>query len=167
MKRIMLITLALLLIVCMNTAALAVPKSVQYRSTREFLAELDKEDINYTYEGISSTDDEIVTVGYTLDNGSADLRFFFSEDEVHCSIRVWNLIDFDRSNIQAMYKVCNGLNETYKYCCFYVDSSDYSVTVSMDLILPQENCGDIMFEALLRCIKICDDAMPTLNPYSK
>ena len=167
MKKRLLIALVLVLALSLSAAAHAVPQNVQYKSTRAFLTQLDADEIKYTYAGISQNDEEAVTVSYTLTNGSCDVRIFFPKDGDHCSLRLWNLIDFDSKDVAKLYEVCNELNSSYKYTTFYVDTSDYSITVSMDVIVRDAGAGEIMEEALLRMINIADDAMAQLQPYAK
>ena len=167
MKRWFAFLIAAVLILSVS-AAFAVPKNVEYRSTRRFLELLDEKEIKYTYTGVNSDDLESVKVSYNLSVGTADVLMLFNEDNEHCSLRVWNLIDFDESRLNEMYAVCNALKSNYKYCSFYVDESDFSVSVSMDLIYRSSGSDEICYEALLRCVQICDDAMEeTLQNYRK
>ena len=167
MKRTVSLLLALVLLLCMTVPALAVPSGVQYDSTRQFLQILDEEDILYAWRGLDSDNDEKITISYTLLDDEVTLYLYFEEGNEHCSIRLWDMIEFDESMLTAMYAVCNALNSTYKYCTFYVDDGYYSVTVSMDLIFREQNAGDVCFEALVRFANICDDAAETLIEYVK
>ncbi|MBQ7455182.1 MAG: hypothetical protein IJS53_01955, partial [Clostridia bacterium] len=134
MKRIVMIAVALVLLFSNLIPAAAMPEGVKYSSTYAFLKELDEYDVIYTYKGIDEDTDEWVYVSYGLSNDAdCDLNIFFTSDCEHCVVRIWNLIDFDAAQVNTMYMVCNYLNSSYKYATFYVDESDYSVTVSYDL----------------------------------
>lgn len=166
MKRRFAFFVAAMLILSVS-AAYALPKNVMYSSTRGFLELLDEKEIKYTYNGVNDDDIESVNVIYNLDVGKANVLLLFSQDNEHCSLRVWNLIDFEQSRLEEMYAVCNQMNSNYKYCTFYVDERDYSISVSMDLIYRSSGSDEICYEALIRCIRICDDAMGTLKNYMK
>ena len=103
MKRIASLVLAAVLLVCVAVPALAATSDAKYSSTYRFLEQLDKEGILYTCEGIDEDGDERVVVEYTLsDESECALYIFFDEDGRHCSIRVWNLIDFDAAQVNRM-----------------------------------------------------------------
>ena len=166
MKRLAMLALVLALLLGMTSSALAVPENVSYDTTKAFLEVLDSEDVKYTYEGIGDSGEQ-VRVAFNLDDGSCVIKFYFNEDNQHCSIRVWNLIDFDESDLSRMYKVCSRINSDYKYTTFYVDESDNSITVSMDLILLGDGAASICDEALYHVASICNEAMASLAPYRK
>jgi len=169
-KRFFSLLLCTVLILSLCPSALAVPDSVVYSSTRNFLAMLDESKTRYTWAGIDSDNEEHVTVGYYIgenEDFSINVDLFFTEDNSHASLRVWNLIDFEPADLQAMYKVCNDLNNSFRYTCFYVDESDNSVNCSMDLIFTEETAGSVTSEALLRIMLVCDKALPTLLPGTK
>ena len=168
-KRLLSIMIAALLLLVMAAPALAVPSAVTYGNTRSFLEALDELELKYTYGGIDQDNDEKVTIETTLEDTdkSIEIFFYFSEDEELCSIRVWNLIDFDEENLAELYKICNDLNAGYKYCKFYVDESDYSISVDLDVILRSTDSADICSEALAHIYNICTYAMEDLSPYAK
>lgn len=157
-KLILALTVVLILAIC--STALAVPNNVTYSTTRKFLSLMDEKELNYSYMGIDSDNDEKVTVGYTSssNNYSINVNYFFSEDNEKCSIRVWNFIDFDANKLEAAYQLCNDMNTTYNYLKFYVDARDNSITVSYDLITrDDDSVADECLEALLHIVSICND----------
>lgn len=159
---------SLLLAVCMIAAcsvAFAMPKNVTYANTVRFLQALEAADINYSYLGIDQDDDEHVRL--TFDD-EVNINFFFTQDNEECNIRIWNLVELNPDSIGEAYRICNELNYNYKFCAFYVDPSDNTVTMSMDLILrDSDDMGDICFEALVRVLRIYQNGHEALLAAAK
>ena len=168
MKKALALFLTALLLLSLASAALAVPDNVTYRPTRRFLELLDEEGIKYQYRGIDQDNDEYVVITYTIeDDHDCRMNLYFNEDLEHCSIRVWNLIDFDEANLVDVYRACDELNSSYKYIRFYVDETDYSVTASYDIIFRSTGADEICREAIRKMVNVCDAAIPTLAAYEK
>ena len=167
MKRTVAFWLVTLLILSGAVSALAVPNNVQYSATRRFLELLDEKEIDYTYTGVDSDNRDRITMKFEENDILISMLLFFYDDNEHCGMRVWNLIDFNASDLEEMYKVCNGLNTSYKYVTFYVDENDNSITVSEDLIFRLSSADEVCFEGLVRCVDICSQAMETLKKYMK
>ena len=155
---------ALFLAVCLLSAssvAFAVPKNVQYNNTIRFLQAMDDHDLSYNYQGLDSDNDEHVTIGY---EGKITVHFFFTEDNDECNIRVWDVVQLKSSNVQKAYQICSQLNYRYKWCAFYVDDTDNTVTISMDLILrDNDDAGEICLEALVHIIMIYNEGYEVLK----
>ncbi len=147
--------------------AFAVPNSVSYSTTRDFLEVLDHDDIHYSYDGIDSDNDEKVTVGYNVADTSIRIRLFFEDDLESCSIRVWNFIDYEPHDEERVIKTIDELNRRYRWARFYTDPSDNSVTVAMDVIVRKYDAGEICSEAMHHVVNICDDAYSYLKGYNK
>ena len=144
--------------------------SGQYRMTRLFMEYMDANDIRYSYKGVDSeSGEEEITVSWDGENMSTiRLHFFFDEDEDICSIRVWNVIDFDPANLEAVVDLCDQMNHGYKFLTFYTDRDDNSVTASIDAILMDtDDCGKILFEYMYYMVSICDKVYPELKPLSR
>ena len=148
--------LVAILLVTLSPVAFAA--SAQYANTRSFLGELDTYEIRYTLEGVDSDNNEIVHIKNKGDYYSYTIHYYFSEDNESVSIRIWNLIDFDSSDMDKVYLAVSQLNKTYKWVKFYADEIDNSVTLSADMIVRRNSgTGDIVLEMTLRIASILDD----------
>ena len=167
MKRTVAFWLVTLLILSGAVSALAVPGNVQYSATRRFLEQLDEKEIDYTYTGVDSDNRERITMKFKANDILISVQLFFFDDNEQCGMRVWNLIDFNASDLNEMYKVCNDLNTAYKFVSFTVDEDDNSITASEDLIFSLSSADEVCIEGLARCVDVCSQAMETLKKYMK
>ena len=156
-----------LLVITSGISAFAVPNSVAYSSTRDFLTVLDNESIRYSYDGINNDNDERVKVSYSLDDTKITVICFFKEDTKSCSMRVWNFIDYEASDANQVIQTLDQLNSKYRWVKFYSDASDNSVTVSLDAVFRNNDVGEICRECLRHIVNICDDCYTILKPYNK
>lgn len=161
--------LALLLtvvLVCMSCTALAAEAS--YAPTKDFLAALDEEDIKYFYKGIDKDDDEVVSIENTSSvYGDATFYFYFDEDEVNLTARVWNVITFDEADRDAVIEACNKLNADYRFTRFYVAEDDNSVTMAYDAYLSKRSPGDICVNIVYAMHNILEAGWPELKGLDK
>ena len=165
MKRRISLLIALILALCTAGPAFAVPDNVQYDATRDFLQELEEQNVLYAWRGVDEDKDEVVTITYSLLDGDVTVYFYFEEDDQHCDIFAWDLIEFEESRLNEIYEVCNELNCTYKYCTFFAEPEYFSLSVSMSLIYRAPVYSEICFEALIHTVNIIDEAMETLADY--
>ena len=147
-----------------------IPASIpgEYASTREFLYQLEQEDIIYDYGGIDTNNGnkEKVSISFACSGHDIDIRFWFPESNDDVSIRVWDVISYRSAVESSVIRACNELNNTYRFVTFEADSNDYTVTLSMDLIIrPEADIGDITMEAMVRVYSILKEAYSTLDSY--
>ena len=147
-----------------------IPASIpgEYASTREFLYQLEQEDIIYDYGGIDTNNGnkEKVSISFACSGHNIDIRFWFPESNDDVSIRVWDVISYRSAVESSVIRACNELNNTYRFVTFEADSNDYTVTLSMDLIIrPEADIGDITMEAMVRVYSILKEAYSTLDYY--
>ena len=147
-----------------------IPASIpgEYASTREFLYQLEQEDIIYDYGGIDTYNGnkEKVSISFEYGGHDIDIRFWFPESNDDVSIRVWDVISYRSAVESSVIRACNELNNTYRFVTFEADSNDCTVTLSMDLIVrPEADIGDITLEALVRVYSILKEAYSTLDYY--
>ena len=147
-----------------------IPASIpgEYASTREFLYQLEQEDIIYDYGGIDTNNGnkEKVSISFECGGHDIDIRFWFPESNDDVSIRVWDVISYRSAEESSVIRACNELNNTYRFVTFEADSNDYTVTLSMDLIIrPEADIGDITMEAMVRVYSILKEAYSTLDYY--
>ena len=147
-----------------------IPASIpgEYASTREFLYQLEQEDIIYDYGGIDTYNGnkEKVSISFECGGHDIDIRFWFPESNDDVSIRVWDVISYRSAVESSVIRACNELNNTYRFVTFEADSNDCTVTLSMDLIVrPEADIGDITMEAMVRVYSILKEAYSTLDYY--
>ncbi len=163
--------IALFLVMMMTlslTAALANTDKPKHQTTIDFIAKLEEEDMNYSFDGMQSTGNEVVNLPFSSDTyGDVNYRFFFNKECNISSIRVWNIIDFDAASRAEVLDVCNKLNDDWKFVKFVLDDSDNSVTVSFDNVLPETETEEVTWVMFLRMHNIIKDAYPELAPFAK
>lgn len=147
-----------------------IPASIpgEYASTREFLYQLEQENIIYDYGGIDTYNGnkEKVSISFECGGHDIDIRFWFPESNDDVSIRVWDVISYRSAEESSVIRACNELNNTYRFVTFEADSNDCTVTLSMDLIVrPEADIGDITMEAMVRVYSILKEAYSTLDYY--
>ncbi len=143
-----------------------------FTNARRFVLLLKEHGIEYTYYAPDAEHEEeelSMTVGSTSDSGT---RFsyvesvFFDRDNSEAGFRVWNLIDFAAADMNSVRRVCDSLNRSFKWTCFYVDTSDNSVTVSLDVpLLDDPRTTDILWDMLTTVDSIIDSGYDLLKPY--
>lgn len=156
----------LMMALCMSACSAAFAEA-QFASTADFLRLLDEADLKYTNKGLDQDGDEYITLKVREDYASYTIHYFFEADEEHTSIFVWNLIEFDPADTLKVMHLCNTLNYEYNFTCFYVDTSDNTVTVSMNLIYRDDNIGLVNTEGTLYLMSIIEKAWPSLAVYAK
>lgn len=144
-----------------------------FTNARRFVLLLKEHGIEYTYYAPDAEHEEeelSMTVGSTSDSGT---RFsyvesvFFDRDNSEAGFRVWNLIDFAAADMNSVRRVCDSLNRSFKWTCFYVDTSDNSVTVSLDVpLLDDPRTTDILWDMLTTVDSIIDSGYDLLKPYN-
>ena len=137
-----------------------------FASSQSFLDAMDSEGIKYTYQGLDSDGDDWIEIKYTGDYcDTIDIDVYFSSDEDEANFRFWNVIDFNSEDYREVLSVVNQLNYDYKWAKFYVDTNDYSVTVSLDVLFPTGYAGSICLESLEQIVAISDYGFHSLEPY--
>ena len=155
--------LVMIMLVACTVSAFAV--KAEYANAKDFLDKLDEMDI--VYNVVSKADDEDkddhIRVGNKGDYCSYNIEYFFNEDNDQVNIRVWYLITYKTEDLPDLLSALNKLNNTYKFCRWYADDSDNTVTLGWDMILRENaDAGDIVKEATIRLAQIIDDAYPNI-----
>ncbi len=169
MKKLIALTLALVMVFALAGSPLASAATAQYSSTQEFMDYCDRQGIKYTYNGINeSTHREQVRTSWSGNNmSSLTVNLFFDQDLETVRLYAWNIIDYNSYNYSTMLEVVNNLNAQYFWVKFYCDTSDNSVTGEMSIPLRAGVCGPLALDALSACVSIIDQAYPQLQPYAK
>lgn len=146
----------------------------EYLSTRRYIHQLNAHGIRYTYYGADEEDEreEVVSSLRTeSDAGDAftyELSVFFYPDDSQMNVRIWSLIEYEAANLNAVRRVCDALNGSYKWTTFLTDSSDDTVTVSQDVrLLDDPRIGDTMWQTVVTADSILAAAYDYLKAYIK
>ena len=161
------IALLLVLLFAMSFATGALAASTEYRATEQFIECLVNRGVKYSYDGMTDNDKEHMHVVYNGDYmDSIRIDIFFDSDNAHASLRCWDLIHYSDADFAKVLRVCNKVNNDYKYTTFFADESDNTVSVKMDLVLLEEmDCSEIIRESMIRMVNIADDNYEAFTPY--
>ena len=85
--------------------------------------------------------------------------FFDPERNVHILSRDYVHVPDDK--VDAMYKVVNELNRTYRWAKFSLDDEG-DIVLEADAVLDLDTCGDEIMEILFRLTQIADEAYPVV-----
>lgn len=113
------------------------------------------------YFDVDDENDVIITgVGGLKNKGSMKMYIIFDDNERTVGIRSHNFCNFPAEKKAKMYEVCSKMNDSFRWAKFYVDEKDNTITVSDDAVVSLDNCGEELFELVLRMSSIGDDAYP-------
>ena len=169
MKKILALTLALVMVFALASTTVASAATAQYATTQEFMNYCDRNGIVYTYQGINQTTNrEQVRTSWRGDNiSSLTVNLFFDSDLEAVRLYAWNIIDYNSYNYSSLLEVVNNLNAQFFWVKFYCDTSDNSVTGEISIPVRTGNAGELAFDALSWMVSIIDDAYPSVQPYAK
>ena len=162
-----LFALVLVLSMLLGTALAA---DATYTTTQKAVEVLELMGMEPVCKGLDSDGDDVLYIDYTDEenNISYTFRLFFDDDLGHCFIRVWYLFNVSSANLTDMMHACNTANCSYKYAKFYVDESDNTVSVDMDLIFNEDDdMGISVWEGVERLKRVIAAAYPDLAVYGK
>lgn len=157
--------LAALMIAALCAAPLALADSAdcEYETTELFIEYLDEHEYKYSYNELDDDGNEQVSVKFSGDNVDPDVQLYFSEDQGRCSLRVWDVIEYDEDDEADVLSALNQLNRAYMYAKWTADA-DCSVTVAMDVILrPNDDMAEILFEAVRDVARIVEVGYPDIE----
>lgn len=159
MKRIAKSMLALVLVAILLCAP-ALAASATYTNARDFVRVLDANGLtDYTLMGIDSDGDDGVMLDYSGDYWDYTIRYYFNAENDMVLIRIWNLMEFDDSEMSAAKNAANDANYDYKIARFYVDDTDNTLTCSYDLITREgASVGECLLDATGYLVNIIDAA---------
>ena len=119
-----------------------------YTTAKRYIQILKEKELTYsTYPAESDDDYDQIDLKFNVTSeGGKDFSYrgsaFFRSKNDRMSLRVFNLIDFEESDLNQVLRVCSQLNNRYLWVKFFVDESDFSVTASYDL--PLQNASSDM-----------------------
>ena len=174
MKKLIALTLALIMVFALASTSVASAATAQYSTTQEFMNYCDQNGIKYEYVGMGTTASGQATGretvrtqwrGNNFDSISVTLAFDQSLDTAR--LYSWNIINYNSYNYSSMLEVVNNLNAKFFWVKFYCDTSDDSVSGEMSIPLRQGVAGELAVDALYAMVSIIDDAGEYLTPYAK
>ena len=132
-----------------------------YGSTRAFAALLREADIAYEAFGVDEDGDDSLSAA----QHGRSVMCFFGEDGQSASFIVWYLIEYAPADEDAVIRACNGLNAASGGPCFYADSSDCTVTATLDVTFPWDAAGMVSYRAFRALADMLPQALEALSPY--
>lgn len=156
MKSAAAVLLALLLL-----CGTALAQEPVYGSTRAFAALLREADIAYEAFGVDEDGDDSLSAA----QHGRSVMCFFGEDGQSASFIVWYLIEYAPADEDAVIRACNSLNAASGGPCFYADSSDCTVTATLDVTFPWDAAGMVSYRAFRALADMLPQALEALSPY--
>ena len=156
MKSAAAVLLALLLL-----CGTALAQELVYGSTRAFAALLREADIAYEAFGVDEDGDDSLSAA----QHGRSVMCFFGEDGQSASFIVWYLIEYAPADEDAVIRACNSLNAASGGPCFYADSSDCTVTATLDVTFPWDAAGMVSYRAFRALADMLPQALEALSPY--
>ena len=156
MKSAAAVLLALLLL-----CGAALAQEPVYGSTRAFAALLREADIAYEAFGVDEDGDDSLSAA----QHGRSVMCFFGEDGQSASFIVWYLSEYAPADEDAVIRACNSLNAASGGPCFYADSSDCTVTATLDVTFPWDAAGMVSYRAFRALADMLPQALEALSPY--
>ena len=156
MKSAAAVLLALLLL-----CGTALAQEPVYGSTRAFAALLREAEIPYEAFGVDEDGDDSLSAA----QHGRSVMCFFGEDGQSASFIVWYLIEYAPADEDAVIRACNSLNAASGGPCFYADSSDCTVTATLDVTFPWDAAGMVSYRAFRALADMLPQALEALAPY--
>ena len=182
MKRFVCAMLTVVLFVSLAAPAMASSyfyrygKNTEYDTTYAFIQQLDAYDIDYELAGLDDDDNEVVRILFNATDSAKKayeytISCYFTGDEQACHMRVFNLINYKTDDVMTYLHVlteCNQINLTYRWAKLFVDTSDNSVTVAMDMaFVGSDDAGAICAQNLVYLTSIAEASYDILRVYKK
>ncbi len=122
-----------------------------------YMQYMDIEGIKYTNQ-----DGERVRVSYSGDNkDSIPVYVIFDKDgEGLVTMYCWSIAKFPEEKKPLAYKICNDLNDQYRWVKFYLDK-DSEIAAQLDAYIYPDSCGEECANLVRRIVNIVDDTYPT------
>ena len=145
-----------------------------YNTTKRFIAALKAHDIHYStrnaadeseadkvYITFTSTSVKGVTYKYTI-------TAIFRSNNNEMVFKVWDLIEYNAADTNAVIKTCDEMNQKYKWIRFYTNPSVNSVTADLYLECADiDGIGDVLFEGMVDLASVLDGAYDAFVPHKK
>ena len=129
------------------------------QSTELFLAYLEAQDMKGR---LLDDENNIVRVGLGLKNTQISVFFQFSDDDTDAHIEGRDFVKIPSDQIEKAYKICNNLNDSYRWVKFVWDEQAHDLACRCDAVIQLDSCAEEMFELMGRMAGIVDNAYPDI-----
>lgn len=103
-----------------------------------------------------------IGIGGLENKGNMEIIVIFDDNERTVSLRSFDLCHVPENKRDQMYKICNDINENYRWVKLYIDEDDFTITAQDDAVLQAESAGEEIRELAGHMAQIVDDAYPAL-----
>ncbi len=116
---------------------------------------------NWSYDIDEREGSSALITGFNLKSGSSVQVFFISAGDKDLAIRIFRLIAVPAGKQDAAIRVCNSMNQEYRYVKFVSDNEN--ISAQLDVAIETANKGPVAVELLMRTLDIIDGALPTFR----
>ncbi len=135
-------------------------------SAEAFIERLERHDIRYK-ENAQPDGSHLVAVELAGESGSLySVVLVFSANGTEVGIRVFQLGHVPTERQRPMLRALNGINETYAWLRFYVDS-DGDVDAAMDGVITPGTAANVCWEMLIRTFSVLDAVQEKIDAVLK
>lgn len=121
---------------------------------------LEEHEVAYTVLG---DNEEVISVKFKADNKeSIEIKLIFNDENTNVAFKSFNICKVAENKKPMIYKICNSLNEKYRWAKFYIDEDDNTITVDCDALVQPDYCGRVCLELIYRLVNIIDGAYPDI-----
>ncbi|MCR5595450.1 MAG: YbjN domain-containing protein [Lachnospiraceae bacterium] len=124
-----------------------------------FMAYLSSNEIN---PDVIDEERGIIRVGFRLKNTSVSLFMYFEDEDKYAHIEGRNFVNIPSNQIDKIFKICNDLNDSYRWVKFVWDPNANDVCCRCDAVVQLDSCAEEMYELMARMSTIIDEAYPEI-----
>ncbi|MBO4899520.1 MAG: YbjN domain-containing protein [Lachnospiraceae bacterium] len=124
-----------------------------------FMAYMESQDMK-----IHLIDEEhnLLRAGLGLENTQLVVYFQFDPDDTSAHIEGREFAQIPKDQVEKVYKICNSLNDSYRWVKFVWDEEAQDLCCRVDAVLQLDSCAQEMYELMARTAGIVDDAYPKI-----
>ena len=134
----------------------------KYKATNLIANEMDNQGVRYrVFTGARAED---IDCSFPVDEGPiVHVRMISTDDDMDVAVRVFSLInDIPKAKQDRILRVCNELNNKYRYAKFVLDDDDLNVEYDIPMAASEECIGKCACEVFRRLMGIFDSSWPVL-----
>ena len=134
----------------------------KYKATNLIANEMDSQGVRYrVFTGARAED---VDCSFPVDEGPiVHVRMISTDDDMDVAVRVFSLInDIPKAKQDRILRVCNELNNKYRYAKFVLNDNDLNVEYDFPMAVSEDSIGKCACEVFRRLMGIFDNSWPTL-----
>jgi len=126
-------------------------------AAKMFMAYMESKDMKCR---VMEDDDNILKVGWNLDNCEMTVYFSFDENDKYVQLHGCDFIQIPENKMDAMLDVVNECNHEYRWVKFVLDKKNREIITKCDCVIDLETAAEETFELMIRTIQIVDEAYP-------